>query len=91
MSNPVASPQSVLDLITAFEAQPISSFGDASLQTLGNGIYNLGLSAGLAQAGGQVAMAQVVADLQALEAADQASINALITKYSPAPSAPASS
>ena len=82
----VSSPKSVTDAVAAFEAQPLSSFGDASLQSLANQVYNLGLADGQS---GAVPSSQVVADLQALDASEHAGIQSLISKYSPAPPAPA--
>jgi hypothetical protein len=82
----VASPASVLAMVAAFEAGPISGFGDAGLQAFANQIYNQGLADGTAiPAPATVSAAAVVADIQALIGSDDAAAQALIAKYSPAP------
>ena len=86
MASPVVSPASVLALVTAFESQPLSAFGDTSIQAFANAVYNQGLSDGIAiPAPASVSSAAVVADLQSLQSADDAAVVALIGKYSPAP------
>ena len=92
MTPATVSPAPVLAMIAAFESGPISGFGDAGLQALALAIYNQGLSDGAAvPVAATVPAAQVVTDLQALQAGDDAAFAAAIAKYSPTPVVPASS